>query len=108
VSPDPKDPHSFRLLHGKQAIHTHAMTVNQPVLMAVSHRYDMIRIWMNKKRGEQLGLKDGDWVRIKSIVEKERFEFASQKVFIPLVSGSERIWNFLQTLKDSLRCRVIL
>ena len=68
VSPDPKDPHSFRLLHGKQAIHTHAMTANQPVLMAVSRRYDMIRIWMNKKRGEQLGLKDGDWVRIKSIV----------------------------------------
>jgi len=68
VSPDPKDPHSFRLLHGKQAIHTHAMTANQPVLMAVSQRYDMIRIWMNKKRGEQLGLKDGDWVRIKSIV----------------------------------------
>jgi len=68
VSPDPKDLHSFRLLHGKQAIHTHAMTANQPVLMAVSQRYDMIRIWMNKKRGEQLGLKDGDWVRIKSIV----------------------------------------
>jgi thiosulfate reductase/polysulfide reductase chain A len=68
VSPDPKTPHSFRLLHGKQAIHTHAMTANQPVLMAVSQRYDMIRIWMNKKRGEQLGLKDGDWVRIKSIV----------------------------------------
>jgi thiosulfate reductase/polysulfide reductase chain A len=68
VSPDPKDPHSFRLLHGKQAIHTHAMTANQPVLMAVSHRYDMIRIWMNKERGKQLGLMDGDWVKIKSIV----------------------------------------
>lgn len=68
VSPDPKDLHSFRLLHGKQAIHTHAMTANQPVLMAVSHRYDMIRIWMNKRRGEQIGLKDGDWVRIKSMV----------------------------------------
>jgi len=68
VSPDPKDPHSFRLLHGKQAIHTHAMTANQPVLMALSQRYDMIRLWMNKKRGEQLGLKEGDWVRIKSIV----------------------------------------
>jgi thiosulfate reductase/polysulfide reductase chain A len=68
VSPDPKDPHSFRLLHGKQAIHTHSMTANQPVLMALSHRYDMIRIWMSKERGKQLGLKDGDWVKIKSIV----------------------------------------
>jgi thiosulfate reductase/polysulfide reductase chain A len=72
VSPDPKDPHSFRLLHGKQAIHTHAMTANQPVLMALSHRYDMMRIWMNKKRGEQLGLKDGDWVQVKSMVGEGR------------------------------------
>jgi thiosulfate reductase/polysulfide reductase chain A len=68
VSPDPKDPYSFRLLHGKQAIHTHSMTANQPVLMALSHRYDMIRLWMNSQRGKQLDLKDGDWVMIKSIV----------------------------------------
>jgi thiosulfate reductase / polysulfide reductase chain A len=68
VSPDTKDPHSFRLLHGKQAIHTHSMTANQPVLMALSQRYDLTRIWMNRGRGDQLGLKDGDWVKIKSIV----------------------------------------
>lgn len=68
VSPDPKDPHSFRLLHGKQAIHTHSMTANQPFLMAISHRYDLIRLWMNKEKGNQLGLKDGDWVHVKSLV----------------------------------------
>jgi len=68
VSPDPRDPHAFRLLHGKQAIHTHAMTANQPYLMAISHRYDMIRLWMNRSRGRQLGLEDGDWVKIKSMV----------------------------------------
>ncbi len=67
VSPDPKDPHSFRLLHGKQAIHTHSMTANQPVLMALSYRYDMIRLWMNRESGNRLGLKDGDWVQIKSM-----------------------------------------
>jgi thiosulfate reductase/polysulfide reductase chain A len=72
VSPDPKDPHSFRLLHGKQAIHTHSMTANQPVLMNVSYRYDMIRLWMNRERGYQLGLKEGDWVEIKSIVGEGR------------------------------------
>ncbi len=72
VSPDPKDPHSFRLLHGKQAIHTHAMTANQPYLMSISQRYDMIRLWMNKERGTQLGLKDGDWVHMKSIVGEGR------------------------------------
>jgi len=68
VSPDPKDPHSFRLLHGKQAFHTHAMTANQPYLMAISHRYDLIRLWMNRRRGELLGLKDGGLVQIKSLV----------------------------------------
>jgi len=70
VSPDPKDPHSFRLLHGKQAIHTHAMTANQPILMSISHRYDMIRLWMNRARGAQLGLKDGDWVQVESTIGK--------------------------------------
>jgi thiosulfate reductase/polysulfide reductase chain A len=44
------------------------MTADQPVLMALSHRYDMIRIWMNKERGRQLDLRDGDWVKITSIV----------------------------------------
>jgi thiosulfate reductase / polysulfide reductase chain A len=68
VSPDDKDPHSFRLIHGKQAIHTHAMTANQPYLMAISHRYDMIRLLINRARAEKIGLKDGDVVEIKSLV----------------------------------------
>ncbi|MCX8117173.1 MAG: molybdopterin-dependent oxidoreductase [Desulfobacterota bacterium] len=72
VSPDPNDPHSFRLLHGKQAIHTHAMTANQPILMSISKRYDMIRLWMNRQRGLRLGLKDGDWVMLESQVGKGR------------------------------------
>jgi thiosulfate reductase/polysulfide reductase chain A len=72
VSPDPTDPRSFRLIHGKQSIHTHSMTANQPYLMAISRRYDLIRLWMNKKRGKQLGLKDGDWVQVKSIVGEGR------------------------------------
>jgi thiosulfate reductase/polysulfide reductase chain A len=72
VSPDSKDLHSFRLLHGKQAIHTHSMTANQPVLMAISHRYDLVRLWMNRERGHRLGLKDGDWVHLKSIVGEGR------------------------------------
>ncbi len=72
VSPDPKDPHSFRLLHGKQAVHTHAMTAEQPYLMEISRRYDLIRLWMNRQRGLRLGLRDGDWVKIKSIVGEGR------------------------------------
>jgi thiosulfate reductase/polysulfide reductase chain A len=48
------------------------MTANQPYLMAISRRYDLIRLWMNRKRGEQLGLKDGDWVQAKSVVGEGR------------------------------------
>ncbi len=72
VSPDPKDLHSFRLLHGKQSAHTHSMTANQPYLLAISRRYDLIRLWMNKERGKHLALKDGDWVQIKSLVGEGR------------------------------------
>jgi len=70
VSPDPKDPHSFRLLHGKQAIHTHSMTANQPYLMEISRYYDMVRLWMNSERGKTLGLKDGDEIEIESSIGK--------------------------------------
>ena len=72
VSPDVKDPHSFRLIHGKQAIHTHAMTANQPYLMAISRRYKMIRLLINRERAEKIGLKDGDTVVIKSLVGEGR------------------------------------
>jgi thiosulfate reductase/polysulfide reductase chain A len=72
VSPDSNDPHSFRLLHGKQAIHTHSMTANQPYLMEISRYYDMVRLWMNLERGKTLGLKDGDEVEIESAIGKGR------------------------------------
>jgi thiosulfate reductase / polysulfide reductase chain A len=71
-SPDPKDPGSFRLLHGKQAVHTHAMTADEPCLMAISRRYDMTRLWMNRERGVRSGINDGDWVEIKSMVGEGR------------------------------------
>jgi thiosulfate reductase/polysulfide reductase chain A len=74
VSPDAKDPHSFRLLHGKQSVQTHSMTANQPYLMAVSRRYHLIRMWMNRGRGEQLGLKDGDWVQVQSVVGEGKIQ----------------------------------
>jgi len=102
VSPDPKDPQSFRLLHGKQAIHSHAMTANQPYLLEVSRRYDLIRLWMNRKRGEKLGLKDGDWVKVKSLV-------GEGKIRLKLTEGlhPSAVWlpsgygNFSKHLKNS-------
>ncbi|MCG6551478.1 MAG: molybdopterin-dependent oxidoreductase [Candidatus Magnetominusculus sp. LBB02] len=70
VSPDPNDKHSFRLLHGKQAIHTHSMTANNPFLMQLSIRYDMIRLWINRRRAEAINLKDGDTVLVESDIGK--------------------------------------
>jgi thiosulfate reductase/polysulfide reductase chain A len=102
VSPDLKDPKSFRLLHGKQAIHSHAMTANQPYLLEVSRRYDLIRLWMNRQRGEKLGLKDGDWVKVKSLV-------GEGKTRVKLTEGlhPSAVWlpsgygNFSKHLKNS-------
>jgi thiosulfate reductase/polysulfide reductase chain A len=48
------------------------MTANQPYLMAISRRYDLIRLWMNKARGAKLGLQDGDWVVMSSVVGEGR------------------------------------
>ncbi|MBF0555303.1 MAG: molybdopterin-dependent oxidoreductase [Nitrospirae bacterium] len=70
VSPNPSDKNSFRLIHGKQAIHTHSMTANVPYLMQLSNRYDMIRLWINRQRAEAIGLKDGDTVVVESDVGK--------------------------------------
>jgi len=102
VSPDPKNPHSFRLLHGKQAIHSHSMTANQPYLLEISRRYDLIRLWMNPARGKTLGLMDGDWVRMKSLI-------GEGKIRVKLSEGlhPSSVWlpsgygNFSQHLKTA-------
>jgi thiosulfate reductase / polysulfide reductase chain A len=104
VSPDPRDPQSFRLLHGKQSIHTHAMTANDSHLMAVSRRYDLIRLWVNSERGQRLGLKDGDWVRVKSMVGEGRIRVRLTEGLHPscvwLPSGYGTFSKHLKTAYD--------
>ncbi|MGB9616830.1 MAG: molybdopterin-dependent oxidoreductase [Desulfomonilaceae bacterium] len=72
VMPDDKDPHSFRLIHGKQAHHTHARTINQPYLKEITMVNDLGRIWMHPDRARALGIKDGDCTTIISSVGKGR------------------------------------
>lgn len=57
---------SFRLITGKQAIHSHTQTANIPILMQITKDYDLERIWMNPVRAKTLGIKDGDLVEVKS------------------------------------------
>ncbi len=72
VSPDMKDPHSFRLIHGKQAFQTHARTVNQKYLKEINVMNDWGRMWIHPTRAKALGIKDGDCMTIVSSVGKGR------------------------------------
>lgn len=104
VSPDEKNPHAFRLLHGKQAIHSHAMTANQPYLMDISHSYRAIRLFMNKRRGIALGLKDGDWVKVKSVIGEGKIQVRLTEGLHPssvwLPSGYGVFSRYLETGYD--------
>lgn len=68
VMPDPKDPQSFRLIHGKQAHHTHTRTGNQPYLTEITAINDWARVWIHPERAKKLGLTDGECMTITSSV----------------------------------------
>ncbi len=56
----------FRLIGGKQTIHTHTQTANIPNLMEITKKYGLERIWMNAQVAEELGIQDGDEVEVSS------------------------------------------
>lgn len=60
----PEDGKSFRLIGGKQAIHTHTQTADCEPLMAITKQYGLERVWMNAGRAEELGISDGDTVEV--------------------------------------------
>lgn len=64
--PDPQKKDEFRLIAGKQSIHSHTMTTNVPLLIQISKDYQMERVWINAQRAEKLGIKDGDLIEISS------------------------------------------
>ncbi len=68
VMPDSKDPHSFRLIHGKQAHMTHARTANQRYLKEITLRNDWGRVWIHPERAKALKIKDEDCVIISSSI----------------------------------------
>ncbi len=53
----------FRVVHGKQAYHSHCATANIPMLAQVTKDYDTNRVWLNAERAANLGISDGDYVR---------------------------------------------
>ncbi|SEN23774.1 thiosulfate reductase / polysulfide reductase chain A [Mesobacillus persicus] len=60
------DKNSFRLITGKQAIHSHTQTANISILMQITKDYDLERIWINPARAKALGIKEGDMVEVTS------------------------------------------
>lgn len=56
----------FRLVGGKQTIHTHTQTANIAPLMAISEKYALERPWINATVAAELGIEDGDEVEISS------------------------------------------
>lgn len=62
--PDADREDEFRLIGGKQPIHTHSTTANIPQLMSISKRYGLDQVWMNAERAKALGISDGEEVII--------------------------------------------
>ena len=60
----PDDGASFRLIGGKQAIHSHTQTANIEALMDITKQYGLDRVWMNAGRAAELGIADGDTVLV--------------------------------------------
>ena len=54
----------FRLIGGKQAIHTHTQTANNEGLMAITEQYGLDRVWINDAKAAELGIADGDEVEL--------------------------------------------
>ena len=71
VMPDPGKDDEFRLIHGKQPWHSHAMTNNNKYLMAMSERYEGTHMWMNSARAKKLGIKNGDKAVVESSITKK-------------------------------------
>ena len=60
----PDDKATFRLIGGKQAIHSHTQTANIEALMDITRQYELDRVWMNAGRAAELGIADGDTVLV--------------------------------------------
>ncbi len=83
VMPDSSKADEFRLIHGKQPWHSHAMTNNNNYLMAMSERYDGMSMWMNTARANKLGIKNGDTVTMESSIAKKEVKVKVTELIHP-------------------------
>ena len=55
---------NFRLIGGKQSIHSHTMTTSIEALMDITREYHLERIWIPASRAADLGIEEGDLVEV--------------------------------------------
>lgn len=63
VPPEPVPPGMFRLLHGRAPMHTFSRTQTNHLLMDLMGTNV---VWVNATAARRLGLKSGDWVRLRN------------------------------------------
>jgi len=56
-------PGTFRLLFGRSPVHSFSRTQSNPILMDAMRENE---VWVNRSVAERLGLKTGDYVRLKN------------------------------------------
>ncbi|HWA95776.1 MAG TPA: molybdopterin-dependent oxidoreductase [Terracidiphilus sp.] len=62
--PDPQPAGSYRLLYGRAPMHSFSRTQTNPLLADLE---DKNSVWVNAKEAERLGLRSGDYIRLRNL-----------------------------------------
>jgi thiosulfate reductase/polysulfide reductase chain A len=70
----------FRLVVGRNALHTHVSTQNNPYLNELCSEN---QLWINDRKAAELGIKDGDWVEVASPASSGRIKAKATDLIHP-------------------------
>lgn len=59
-----EEENQFRFITGKEGFHSHSATANIDILAQITKDYDTNRLWINKQVADNMGIEDGDRVRV--------------------------------------------
>ena len=92
----------YRLIWGKQNVHSHSSTANIPQLMQVTKEYNLERVWINSKKAKELGIKDGDFVILENDLFKGKIRAkVTQRIFPDAVFLPGGYGAFAKNLKTA-------
>ncbi len=61
-----EEENQFRFITGKEGFHSHSATANIDILAQITKDYDTNRLWINKQVADEMGIEDGDKVKVTS------------------------------------------